>query len=325
MELNKGTNQGSFLNDKLVATLMAKYYGLHIAQVQDSLSPAINDQGETIYRNIPGKRSADFHGYKSYAANARYLFAKNSGIKVSYERGFRLPMLDELFGDGVSVAANAKLSPENSDNYNAGFFGEWTTGKHRVNLESNFYLRNAKDFIYSTPVSARFVQYKNIGKVQIKGFDAEASYTYGQLFHLTANFSYQNAVDNNQYADEALGLVSITYKARIPNMPWMYGNLDFGIGKDNLLGEKSRIEFNWHTQYTHWFYLSWSSLGAKDTKNIIPTQWVHSPAVTYSWENGKYNVSFESFNLTNALAYDNFRLQKPGRSFQVKLRYFIMQ
>ena len=30
---------------------------------------------------------------------------------------------------------------------------------------------------------------------------------------------------------------------------------------------------------------------------------------------GRYNLSFECRNLTNALLYDNFRLQKPGRAF----------
>ncbi|MDO7745190.1 MAG: hypothetical protein MUP99_15515 [Pedobacter sp.] len=40
-------------------------------------------------------------------------------------------------------------------------------------------------------------------------------------------------------------------------------------------------------------------------------------------ENGKYNLSAECRNLTDNNAYDNFRQQKPGRSFSLKFRYFI--
>lgn len=316
--------QGNFLKNKLLTTLMIKYYGLHIAERQDSLKQVNSDQGAATYKKVPGISTTDFNGYWSYAANARYLFAKNSGIKASYERGYRLPLLDELFGDGATVEANPDLKPEQSDNYNAGFFIEAPLGKHLINLESNFYLRNAKDYIYNEPVSGIYSQYQNIGKVGIKGFDVEATYTYGQLLHFMANFSYQNIINNDKYGGTYDGTVSVTYKSRIPNTPWMYGNLDFGIGKNDLLGKKSRIEFNWHIQYTHWFYLSWSNLGAKNTKDIIPTQWIHSPTVTYSWQNGKYNISFASLNLFNALAYDNFRLQKPGRSFDIKFRVFFM-
>lgn len=316
--------QGNFFKDKLLTTLMLKYYGLNVVSVQDSLKPVTGDEGQTVYKNIPGARTAAYHGYWSYAANARWLFAKNSGIKASYEKGYRLPALGELFGDGVSVEANPRLSPEKSDNYNVGFFAEKTYSKHRINLEGNFYVRNSKNYIYSTPVNAQYVQYKNIGTAYVKGLDAEATYTYGELFHLMANFSYQDMIDNQKYVGGAASEISITYKSRIPNTPWMYGNLDFGIGKNDLFGKRSRIEFNWHSQYTHWFYLTWSNLGAKDTKDVIPSQWIHSPAVTYSWESGKYNVSVESLNVTNALVYDNYRLQKPGRSFNIKFRIFFM-
>jgi hypothetical protein len=42
----------------------------------------------------------------------------------------------------------------------------------------------------------------------------------------------------------------------------------------------------------------------------------------YSLQNGRYNVGLECRNLANALLYDNFSLQKPGRAFYVNLRYF---
>lgn len=110
---------------------------------------------------------------------------------------------------------------------------------------------------------------------------------------------------------------------RIPNQPWLFGNLDFSIGKDNLVGEGSRLQFSWYTQYVHWFYLSWEAFGNINSNSVIPDQYIHNAVLSYSRENGKYNVSLECRNLSDNLAYDNFRLQKPGRSMALKLRYFI--
>ena len=38
---------------------------------------------------------------------------------------------------------------------------------------------------------------------------------------------------------------------------------------------------------------------------------------------GRYSVSLECTNLTNEKLYDNYRLQKPGRAFNVKFRLYL--
>ena len=38
---------------------------------------------------------------------------------------------------------------------------------------------------------------------------------------------------------------------------------------------------------------------------------------------GKYSVALECTNLTNEKLYDNYRLQKPGRAFNVKFRVYL--
>lgn len=40
---------------------------------------------------------------------------------------------------------------------------------------------------------------------------------------------------------------------------------------------------------------------------------------------GRYSVAFECTNITNEKLYDNYRLQKPGRAFNVKLRLFLQK
>ncbi|RYF19655.1 MAG: TonB-dependent receptor, partial [Flavobacteriales bacterium] len=77
------------------------------------------------------------------------------------------------------------------------------------------------------------------------------------------------------------------------------------------------------SQFVNWFYLNWESRGSIESKNKIPTQFSHNAALSYTVAKGKYNVAVEVNNFTNELLYDNFRLQKPGRSVFMKLRYFI--
>ena len=52
----------------------------------------------------------------------------------------------------------------------------------------------------------------------------------------------------------------------------------------------------------------------------MPDQLSHNLSLLYSIKNGRYNISLECRNLTNARLYDNFSLQKAGRAFYVKAR-----
>ena len=52
----------------------------------------------------------------------------------------------------------------------------------------------------------------------------------------------------------------------------------------------------------------------------MPEQLSHNLSIGYSLQNGRYNISLECRNLTDAKLYDNFSLQKAGRAFYVKLR-----
>ena len=58
-------------------------------------------------------------------------------------------------------------------------------------------------------------------------------------------------------------------------------------------------------------------------KNVIPTQFINNIGVTASTKDNKYNLSIEINNMFNALAFDEFKLQKPGRAVFMKLRYFL--
>lgn len=64
-------------------------------------------------------------------------------------------------------------------------------------------------------------------------------------------------------------------------------------------------------------------LGELETKKAIPEQFTENAMVSYSFLNGKYNLAFECRNITDVKVYDYFKVQKPGRSFAVKFRFFL--
>ncbi len=165
------------------------------------------------------------------------------------------------------------------------------------------------------------MQYENIDNVRIIGAEAEIRYNWGRSFEAIVNASYQDARSMTQYYPN--GQQQITYKNKIPNKPWFYGNVDLNYSLFDLFNNDDELRFGYEYGYVHWFYLTWEGYGSLASKSIIPTQHQHDVMVTYSFAKRRYNLSFECDNLTNRLLYDNYMLQRPGRSFYVKFRCFI--
>ncbi|NRF38590.1 TonB-dependent receptor [Pedobacter foliorum] len=306
--------QVNLLDDRLLTSVFTKYYAFS-SFVRD----AVYYSAENSWVKNDTRSSKDYFGY---GMATRFKFTPHAGVKVSYEHAYRLQESEELFGNGIDVSSNIDLRPEQSDNINAGLYYDQIFNKHHFAIEASYFFRNAKDFIYFIPTGGIYSYYDNIGKAKINGVEAEVRYSYNQLLEASVNASYQTAKNNQQY-EPGTTIPDQTFGDRIPNQPWLYGNANVGIGKNDLFQKGTRIQFNWSTQYVHWFYLNWESRGSKESKNKIPQQLVHNAALSYSFNKGKYNISAECMNLTDELTYDNFRLQKPGRSFFMKLRYFI--
>lgn len=302
----------SFAN-RFTNTLFVKYFGLNMLARE-----IVFVTQQDPYR----RRDTTSHkGYWGYGLASRYKLTENAGVKFSFEHAYRLQEKEEFFGDGISVAANIKLRPEESDNINLGAYYSLPLGKHRFSAEGGVFYRNVKNLIFSTP-GGKFSTYSNVGIARVTGLEGELGYRYDKLLDFTVNASYQNAI-NNRKINPLTGMEDPVYGDRIPNQPWFFSNASLGIGQDNLIGKNTRLQLNYSVNYIHWFYISWESLGSRESKNKIPTQLIHNISLSYSLKNGRYNISLESFNITNELAYDNFRLQKPGRSVFFKLRYFI--
>lgn len=309
------TYNQSLFGGKMANAFFLKDYINHVNIGQNDLYWITNSQSvkpKTTKNNLGG------------GLGLRYTFAEPLSVKLGYERAVRLPHARELLGNGTTVYPNLKLKPETSHNVNLGVFGSvaFGGGQHRLSYEGSAFYRRVKDYIFLVVSEAEgMYQYDNVKDIDVKGFEAEGKYGYGDWLQLTANCSYQHSINMNRYGSD--GKESVIYKNKLPNKPWLFGNADLQLTKHSLFSAGDRVRFNYTYQYVHWFYLTWEGFGALQSKSRIPTQNFHSAAVTYSWQNERYNISFSCDNLFDCTAYDNFKLQKPGRSLMTKFRVFI--
>lgn len=306
--------QNNAFNQRLTTAVFGKFYALR-ALVRN----AVFSQNQT-YIKTDSEISSQYFGY---GIASRYRLSDGSGLKLSFEHAYRLQEGDELFGNGIDVTANIDLKPENSDNINfGGYYNFRINEKHSFGVESSYFYRKAKDFIYFIPSGGVYSVYNNLAGAKINGVELELRYHYASLLNFSVNGTYQKAISQQRYEPNTT-ILDMTYGDRVPNQPWLYANANLEIGQNDIWAPGTRLQLSLSSQFVNWFYLNWESRGSIESKNKIPTQFSHNAALAYSMANGKYNISAEVNNFTNELLYDNFRLQKPGRSAFIKLRYFI--
>jgi outer membrane receptor protein involved in Fe transport len=230
-----------------------------------------------------------------------------------------------MFGNGFNQIANPDLKPEQSYNVNLRAYTGLLHKGHHLFIEGSAFYRDAKDFIHSALYlsNAQVSQYQNTSKVKITGVEGEIRYNYLQRLGAFLNGSYQRAVNNTKYPlGSTSGTPEATYLNKIPNQPWFFGNAGVHYTFHGLLNPHQDLQLSWDMQYVHWFYLTWEAYGDLESKSRIPPQDIQNIAVSYSLKDGRYSIGAECRNFTDALAYDDFRLQKPGTSFSLKLHYF---
>jgi Outer membrane cobalamin receptor protein len=316
--------QNQWFDKRLSNVLAVKYYRMDASK--DSDERKFDGNNNLISGGIISQKKQG--NYYSMSLASRYRITKDGGWKLSYERAYNLPSMTALYGDGINTTSNWDLKPERSDNINTGFYyNTYINQNHFLNVDVTGFYRLADNYINSRAVmqngNAFFQSYNEEG-VKLYGFEAEVKYGFKDLLAVTLNGSYDKALYNKKYTDESRQQISLNYGKQLINRPWVYGNADISLIQNNWFQQGSRVQLSYLYQYTHWFYLTESDQGSLESKDLIPSQNVHSAVLSYAWARNKYNISFEARNLTDERAYDNFRLQRPGRAFYLKLRLSIM-
>ncbi len=304
--------QAKFLNDKLTATAFGKLFNMSSLLYKEVY---LEEEDENVIQ-----RSENTQQLPGFGAAASYFVLSYVQLKASYENTYRLPEGYELFGDGLLLLANPDLVPEKSQNFNTGFlFGKRFFKDHLLNLEFNYLYRLPTNLIRSVAMGVTS-QYQNLGNAEIHCFESSVTYKYKRWLSLEWNGTLQNIRNT---ALKTNGEPDLLYGDRLPNTPYLFSNAAVSITTKPYGKSKSVFGFSWNASFIEEFYLKWESQGSADSKFVIPRQLVNNAAFTYSSHNGRYNVSVACMNVFDARCYDNFRIQKPGRSFNIKLRYYL--
>jgi outer membrane receptor protein involved in Fe transport len=302
-------------NEKWNTSIFVKNYSQR-NRFSQSYNPSGN-WGDIAYKQLESKVNKQGYGL----ATTWFIIPKLQ-LKTSYEKSYRLPDTEELFGDMVNLEGNTDLKPESSNNFNFGANYQMSIKTdHRLLFDVNFIYRDASDFIRPMLNPNQTKQTNgNLAKVTNMGVDGEVRYSYKQLFTAGVNMTYQNLRNNTEYEDGQKN-VSPLYRDRIPNMPYLFGNADASLFFKNVLKKGNTLTLGYNLLFVENYYLSWPSQAEK--KMGIPRQFSQDVNIVYSLANGRYNVAVECKNLVDNRLYDNFTLQKPGRAFNAKVRYFI--
>lgn len=310
-----GLSYRMMLSEKWNISAFGKYYN------QFNKGPVSqNDDGVGDYINL-SRHTGSF----GYGAAGTYFIIDGLQAKLSYEKAYRLPTTDELFGDEDLEAGQASLRPEKSDNVNFNLSYEKQIGKHNLYLEGSLIYRNTKDYIkrgLDAIGGMSYGIYENHGKVKTKGFNVSARYSYSHWFSIGGTFNNLNARDDERYRAGNTLQESVSYGQRIPNQPYTFANFDANFTWRDLFAKGNALTVSYDSYYQHEFPLYWEALGDPRTKSKVPEQFSHNLTIGYSIRNGRYNLSLECRNLTDEKLYDNFSLQKAGRAFYGKVRVY---
>ena len=302
------------LSKKFNASVFGKYYNQHN-------SGPVSKDANGIGNYVNMKKSSSTFGYGTALT---YSPLRSLQAKFSYEKAVRLPSTDELFGDEDLESGKATLLPERSDNFNLNISYTLNIKKtHGLYLEGGVIYRNTKDYIRRTLEkfgATNYASYENHGQVSTQGFNISARYNYLHWISLGATFNVMNIRDDEPYLEGNSLQPNYHYKARIPNQPYEFANFDATFLYKNFIGKGNDLSLTYDAYYQKEFPLEWENIGDPTTKKRVPTQFSHNLALTYSIQNGRYNISFECRNLTDERLFDNFELQKAGRAFYGKIR-----
>ena len=301
-------------NTKLNFTAFGKYYHQYVS------GPAATTAAQDTY--VRSSRSVNAFGF---GAAGTWFMPLGFQMKASYEKAYRLPTIEEMFGDEDLEVGDMSLKPESSHNVNLNLSYNAIFGNNTIYAEAGFIYRDTRDYIQRNILALSggksAATYVNYGKVDTKGFSVSARYNFSKWISLGGHFTQMNVRDNMKTAmGSTVG--NVAYGERMPNQPYMFADSDINFYWHGLGGKRNVLTVTYDNQYTHKFCYYASNIGSNNDDYMVPDQFSHNLTVSYGIKNGRYNFSFECRNFTNERLYDNFSLQKAGRAFYGKIRIY---
>lgn len=287
-------------DDRLENTVFAKHYLQH-ADTQEVLAGGFFLERQ---RNTSAPGIGD---------SLRFRFTDFLYAKASYEWATRLPRPDEVFGDGAQIVANTDLEPERSHNGNIGLAFDLTkTAVGDVRVAGNGFVRDAHQMIVLLGKDQVF-SYQNVYGARSLGWEAAAGWTSPREYlSVDGNLTWQSFRNTS-----SKGTFGDFEGDRIPNRPWLFANLSAIAKVKGVISARDELSVNWHSRYVKGFFRSWESVGLREFKHSLPSQLLHTVALTYRVEAAGLHTSstVEVQNVSDEHAFDFYGVQKPGRAF----------
>lgn len=296
-----------WLDKKINSVLFIKRY----------LYKALSNSQQVVDLNVKNLEKNTNISNNGMGLAIKYQLSDSLNSKFSYEKAYRLPEADEILGNGNFVLPNPDLDVEESNNINLGLLYGHRYGSTYVSLESNVFARNSKGFIQYFASQVIRGKYINLNNVRVRGVELSSELDYDNTYNFKFNITYQDITSQTRRDSE--GVLDLNFGSRVPNTPYLFANTR--AGWSFFTESFNRFSVYLSSNYVEEYFLNWENSGDKNHKNIIPRQIIHDLETEYVFADGNISTTIVVSNITDEMVFDNFNIQKPGRAYNLKLRY----
>ncbi|WP_273085916.1 TonB-dependent receptor [Capnocytophaga gingivalis] len=268
---------------------------------------------------VPGQYNVDLNKSSFGISDAlRYRFLPSFMGKLSVGHDVRIPTESELLGDGIAIVPSGDLLPERNTNINVGCLLD-LVGKHPSNaqIELNLFYMHLKDMIRYT-AGLIGAQYQNFGEMRTIGVEFEAKADILPSLYAYVNTTYQDLRDIRDY-EPASTIPNPTKDKRMPNIPYLMGNIGLEFHRENLFGgngQNTRLFLDYAFVEEYFYDFEMTQLD----KRRIPRSTTFDLGFEHSFLNNKLFISGKIRNLTDQKVLSEFNRPLPGINGGIKLR-----
>ena len=211
------------------------------------------------------------------------------------------------------LRSNPELRPERSHNLNVGFrIDKIFSGNRSGYLEFSTFLRSTQDRIFAR-ISTFDVINDNGPAEEALGaeLDFALDITSSLSFNGNATFQDIRLTEATDFTEEFL------VGERFPNIPYFFFNTGLRYKRADILKNTILTAFAYQSFVEEYFLFFRAS--PKVQPPTIPQRNIIRAGVTAEVKN--WTVTAESNNLFNADVFEEFREQRPGRTWHLKVNY----
>jgi outer membrane receptor protein involved in Fe transport len=300
------SHEGHFFGDRLIGIAGIKHFYLWSEGTVTSLYDIVSGTPDRVSQQQQAI---------GWNVAARYKLTSVLLAKASYERAARLPVAEELVGDGFRIQGSTSLEAERSDNVTAGFyFDQFRDGK-RIQIDVTGFASRVHNLI---TLGGTFTpNYANVGHASIRGVEVEVKADVTRSFYVYTNGTFQDLrnetelIPGTRQPNYLKGLV-------IPNVPRLFASWGAELHGRPMFGERARTRLFYDASFVDRYYYEYQV--SENQSRILPRYLVQTVGLQQTFAEERYSLNVEAVNLGDVHRYDEFNVPLPGRTYRVFFR-----